>query len=166
MRFLQFLVLYMAYTATSGADDLPVYRPLPDSAVKQMERQRTFVVNLVSTHFPGERITGTEKDFALLQRVLDAKLLQKTQTWELQSLGIVFGDALTKRIPGLHWMEVTDSYGTDPALLYLDTTLQLNPLSMISKRVEDGKPIDVADLVLALVAYVEKEATQVDKRRK
>lgn len=154
----------MAFTTSIGSPDHPVFGPLSDAATRHMERQREFVTNLMSTNFPGERITGTEKDFHLLQRVLDAELLLTTQTWELQSLGVVLGDALTKRILGLQWMEVTDSYGTSPVLLYLDTTLQLNPVTMLSKRVEAGKAVNVAEFVAALVEYVQKEAPLVDKR--
>ena len=155
----------MAFTNTSVPYDHPQFRPLPEASLAHMEKQRAFVVKFVSDHFASERITGTQKDFALLQKIVDSKTLKKTQTWELQSLGIIFGDALIRRIPGLHWMEVTDSYGTDPALLYKDTTIQLNPLTMLSKRIEDNKPVDIDDLVIAIEEYVQKEARVADKRK-
>ncbi len=130
-----------------------------------MEKQRTYVADLAAKSFRPQRLTGTEKDFILLQRILDAKVLKSDQTWELQSLGVVFGDALVKWLAGLHWMQVTDEYGTDPALLYKDTTLQLNPVTMLQKRVEDGKTIDVLDLVAALEDHVQENAGTADNRR-
>ena len=111
-----------------------------------MDKQRAFVAQLVAEHFPNEKITATEADFALLQKILDAKLIAKTETWKLQSLGIVFGDALANFINGLAWWEVTDEFGTDPTLRFQEKTLQLNALTMLSKRVEAGKEIDVAHM--------------------
>lgn len=42
---------------------------------------------------------------------------------------------------------VTDEYGTDPTLRYKDSTIQVNPLTMISKRVERGEEVDVAAML-------------------
>lgn len=82
----------------------------------------------------------------MLQEILDKNILSKDQTWELQSLGVVFGDALINEISGLKWWQVTDDYGTDPVLRYKETTLQIGALTMISKRVEDGEKVDVAHM--------------------
>ncbi len=121
----------------------PVFRPLPADALAHMQKQRQFVADLVRQHFPTEKITRTKADFALLQRIVDAKILKKEETWKLQSLGIVFGDALAATIDGLAWWEVTDEYGSDPTVRYRKTSLQFNALTMISKRIEDGREVNV-----------------------
>jgi hypothetical protein len=108
-----------------------------------MDKQRSFVAQLVAANFPGERITRTDADFDLLQKIVDAKLIPPSETWQLQSLGIVLGDALASTIDGLSSWEVTDEYGTDPTLRYRQTSLHLNALTMLSKQIEDGKPVDV-----------------------
>jgi hypothetical protein len=42
---------------------------------------------------------------------------------------------------------VMDEFGTDPTLRFKNTTLQVNVLTMISKRVERGERVDVSDLL-------------------
>jgi hypothetical protein len=142
----------------------PVFRPLPAAALDHMERQRCFVAELVEARLPEARLSGTVADFALLQRILDEQWLEKSQTWELQSLGIVFGDALVQFVPGLQWLEVTDAYGTDPVMVFRDTTLQFNPLTMLSKRVEHDESTDVSELAVMIRDYVGREGELVDKR--
>jgi hypothetical protein len=63
---------------------------------------------------PGQKLAKTKADFAIIQKVIDLKIIPKSNAWELQSLGVVFGDALASTVPGLAWSEVTDEYGTDP----------------------------------------------------
>ena len=46
---------------------------------------------------------------------------------------MVFGDVLASEVP-LRWVMVTDEFGTDPTLRLKETTLQVNTLTMISKR--------------------------------
>jgi hypothetical protein len=43
----------------------------------------------------------------------------------------------------LPWATVTEEFGTDPTLRFKQTTLQVNPLTMISKRVERDEPVSV-----------------------
>jgi len=146
--------LAFASGGPQGGPVSPAFTPLPPTLVSHMDRQRTFVAQLVARHFPGDGISRTRSDFALLQRILDAKLISREKTWELQALGVVFGDALAATVEGLAWWQVTDEYGTDPTLRFRDTTIQVNALTMLSKRIEDGKGVDVADLARSVTAYL------------
>ena len=123
-----------------------------------MEKQRSFVASLVQKYLPGKKLTKTSSDFGLLQELLDKKVTAKDKTWELQSMGVVFGDALAATIEGLEWWEVTDEYGTDPTLRYRETTLQISALTMISKRVEDGEECDVHHLATQLSDYIKNRS--------
>jgi hypothetical protein len=38
---------------------------------------------------------------------------------------------------------ITDEYSTDPTLRFKNTTMNINALTMISKRVERGERVDV-----------------------
>ena len=105
-------------------------------------------------------LVSSTEDFAILQAIVDKQLLTKRQTWELQALGVCFGDALTGHIPGLNWCLVTDEYGTDPTLRFKDTTTQFNALTMISKRVEDGREVDLAHIAQWLVDFIDKESSE------
>jgi hypothetical protein len=79
----------------------------------------------------------------VLQKVIDDRVFKKSQTYELQCLGIAFGDVLASELP-LRWVMVTDEYGrTDPTLRFKQTTVQVNALTMISKRIERDETIDL-----------------------
>jgi hypothetical protein len=136
------------------------FAPLPAGSVQLMDRQRAYVASLIARHFPGQSLTRTEADFAVFQQIVDAGLIAKERTWELQALGVVFGDALVGTIPLLAWWEVTDEYGTDPTLRYGTTTLQLNALTMISKRVEDGRDVSIAWMVEWIRAFIKDRARE------
>jgi hypothetical protein len=82
----------------------------------------------------------------VLQRLIDDKAFSKSQTYELQSLGIAFGDVLASELP-LRWVMVTDEYGTDPTLRFKGTTVQINALTMISKRVGKDEKVNLSDLL-------------------
>ena len=47
----------------------------------------------------------------------------------------------------LRWVMVTDEFGTDLTLRFKQTTIQINALTMISKRVERGEPVNFQWLV-------------------
>jgi hypothetical protein len=134
------------------------FSQLPPRLAEEMDRQRAFVSTLVAKNFPGKRLTKNSNDFEILQRIVDKKLVQKNQSWELQALGICFGDALINYIPGLKWSLVSDAYGTDPTLQYKETTTQFNAPSMISKRVEDGQAVEVTYLADYLKDFIKKES--------
>jgi hypothetical protein len=87
-------------------------------------------------------LTGTKSDLPVLQRFIDEKVFKKSQTYELQCLGVTFGDVLTSELP-LRRVMVTDEYGTDPTLRFKKTTVQINAMTMISKRVERDEAVSV-----------------------
>lgn len=138
MRVAFILLLALVAITNVTAKD-PVFRELPSNTITNMNRQRAFVASLAKQHKLGLSVTRTKADYDLLELIVKKKLIKKDQAWELQALGVVFGDALASEETKLRWMEVTDAWGTDPALLYADTTYQLNPVTMIQKRVEDGE---------------------------
>jgi Domain of unknown function (DUF3806) len=73
-------------------------------------------------------------------------VFNKSKAYELQSLGVAFGDVLACEFP-LRWVMVTDEFGTDPTLRFKQTTVQINALTMISKRVERDEPVDLSYLL-------------------
>jgi hypothetical protein len=78
----------------------------------------------------------------VLQNLIDDRVFNKSQTYELQCLGVAFGDVLASEFP-LRWVMVTDEFGTDPTLRFKKTTIQISTLTMISKRVERDEPVSV-----------------------
>ena len=111
----------------------------------RLNKQRAVVLSELARRYGAQRLTGAPSDLPLLQRLVDDNVFGKTQTWELQALGVAFGDVLANDL-GMRWVVVTDEYGTDPTLRYRDTSIQVNALTMISNRIEDGKPVDLEDI--------------------
>jgi len=135
------------------------FAELSKESQDQLDKQRAFVAGLLAEHFSGLHLTRTKADFAILQKIVDANIIKKDETWKLQALGVVFGDTLAGTIDGLVWCEVTDEYGTDPTLRYRKTSLNANALTMISKRVEDGRKVDIQDMANWLAEFIRTKAS-------
>jgi hypothetical protein len=118
--------------------------PRPDDT-DRLAKQFLAVDQLAVAHL-GRGLARDGSDLATLQALLDAGVPAPDQTYQLQCLGVVFGMMLVDALDGFDWVIVEDEYGRDPALRYLSTSLLLFPLTMISKRVEDGHRVDVAEL--------------------
>jgi hypothetical protein len=112
----------------------------------RLEHQRAVVAAAAKQRYGTPVLAGTVADLPVLQRLIDDKAFSKTQTYELQSLGVAFGDALASELP-LRWVMVTDEYGTDPTLRFKDTTVQINALTMISKRIEKDEEVNLSQLL-------------------
>ena len=95
-----------------------------------------------ASRFKAETIQGR---LDLIDAMLANKWIDPSETVKLQSLGVVFGDAVAQELL-LDWVVVDDEYGRDAALNWPGTSVLCHPLTMISKRVEDGEPVDVWDL--------------------
>jgi hypothetical protein len=124
----------------------PKFTELSREDSAQLEQQRAVVAAAAKQRYGTKALTRTKSDLPVLQRVIDDKVFKKSQTYELQCLGVAFGDVLASELP-LRWVMVTDEYGTDPTLRFKKTTLQINTLTMISKRVERDAHIDVMELL-------------------
>ena len=93
-----------------------------------------------------EDLDGTHHDLELIQRVLDQGLVEPEATYTLQALGLAFGRVFLNEFPDYDWWMVEDEHGRDPAIRYKETSLLVFPMTMISKRIEDGEPFDVSEL--------------------
>jgi hypothetical protein len=136
-----------------------VFSELSQEDGTRLDRQRHVVAAIAKQRYGTEGLTKTKSDLPVLQRLLDDGAFSKAQTYELQSLGIVFGDVLATELP-LRWMMVTDEIGSDLTLRYKNTTIQINAVTMISKRVERGETVDVETLFAKVpesIAQMEKE---------
>jgi hypothetical protein len=94
----------------------------------------------------GAELNGSRADLSVLQKLLDSGTVEREATYTLQALGLAFGRVFVHENPGFDWCMVGDEYGRDPAIRYQRSTLLAFPRTMLSKRVEDGRPIDVTDL--------------------
>lgn len=150
MRLVASAVTALSVFAAGGTvtDDQQIQGP--DSG--RIARQRALVETTVQERY-GTSLPGGAEDLALLQRLVDDQVFRPEQTYELQSLGIVLGQVLAGH-PDFSWVTVQDEYGTDPALRYKATSILVFPLTMISKRIEEGREVDVEDLYASTLTHV------------
>ena len=124
----------------------PKFSELSPAESTHLEQQRAVIASAAKRRYGTAHLTRTKSDLPILQHLIDDKVFNKSQTYELQSLGVALGDVLASELP-LRWVMVTDEYGTDPTLRFKETTLQINALTMISKRVERDEPVSVPELL-------------------
>ncbi len=103
----------------------------------------------------GKTLSGGEADLIAIQEVIDSKIIEPEATYSLQALGIAFGKVFIENQENYDWWMVEDEYGRDPAIRYKETTLLLFPQTMISKRVEDGKPVNIRAIYEGLQEHVQ-----------
>jgi hypothetical protein len=122
----------------------------------RIQAQTAVAARIAKAH-DGAVLRGTLADLDVLQSLVDGKVLARTQTYELQSLGIALGQVMVGN-SSLRWVTVEDEYGRDPALNVPGTSTLLFPLTMISKRVEDGRDVPIRALYNATLAEAERMA--------
>ena len=109
----------------------------------------------------GHALTQELTDLDDLQSVIDQDEVDSS-AYARQCLGVVLGRVMAKHIDGLDWWIVEDEYGRDPCLRYKHTTLQINPLTMISKRLERGEHVSVRRLYQHTVEFLAERKGSVD----
>lgn len=110
----------------------------------------------LTTEVTGQPLTNRLSDLQLLQQVLDAGVIEPEATYSLQALGVAFGKVFVNNNEHYDWWMVEDEYGRDPAVRYKETSLLVFPQTMISKRIEDGEPIELQAFYEDLVDQLEE----------
>jgi len=134
----------------------PRYQPLAPNDRARLQRQRELAQGLARRHVGTPlRGRGTE-DLRVIQDVLDRGDFGPDDGYELQSLGVALGDVMASELD-LAWIVVNDEIGRSRALRMGDTEVLIFPITMISKRVEQGVPFTVQALYDQTVRTVEAE---------
>jgi hypothetical protein len=123
--------------------------------------QQWMIARSIVAEVSGQDLDQSLEDLKRIQHVLDQGALGPEQAYELQCLGIAFGRILISNIDGLDWAAIDDEYGRDPTIRYQETSLQLNVLTMISKRVEDGADVDVEHLFKWIKDHLQELAAEI-----
>lgn len=130
-----------------------VTKPTSDELAR-IEAQRDWVRG----HYDAEaqhKYGTVEGKLSLLQAILDAGWIEKSETAKLQCLGVALGDALAQAL-GMDWVTIEDRYGRDSALRFPGTTVLAFPLTMISKRIERDEKVTVAELFDGVCEHVRR----------
>ena len=133
---------------------------LSESDRADLSKRRDWILG----HYENDPVasySGYVAKLVLVDTILRSRWVEPEETWKLQCLGIAFGDALVDHLD-LHWVVVEDEYGRDPALQDRTTSLKLFPLTMISKRVEEGQDIDVVQLFTQICGKVDEVRAKLD----
>lgn len=132
---------------------------------------RADLERLATQRAPIEKYLGDEasrKNYAtvpgklgLLRALIEQRVFKPTQTYELQCMGVVLGDAFVQQLK-LEWVMVEDSSGRDPAVRVPKRSIIVFPLTMISKRIERGEAVDVFDLFNGVADDIERLKKEAD----
>ena len=128
---------------------------LTDDDMGRLIKHRSLIEKYLGNEDSREKYNTAPGKLGTLRALLNANVFKADQTYELQSMGVVFGDVFVQDM-GFHWIIVEDTYGRDPAIQYKDTSIILYPLTTISKRVEKGEKVDVFELYNGMAAKVEE----------
>jgi hypothetical protein len=151
----------VASQVASMRDD-QTFRELNQEDIEWLAAQRQRTEKLIEGNADAQAKYQTSAGkLGVIRAVLDAKAFRADQTFELQGLGIILGDALAKEL-GMKWMMVEDQYGTSPCLVLEGTSIVLYPQTMISKRIERGETLDVFELFNWTAAKVAELRTKSD----
>ncbi len=119
-----------------------------------LREQRAVVERYLGNDASKEKFKTAAGKLGTIRAILQAGVFKPNQTYELQCLGIVLGDAFVQEL-GMEWAMVEDQYGRDPAVRVPGTSIILFPLTMISKRIENGEQVDVFALFNGVAAQVD-----------
>jgi hypothetical protein len=136
--------------------------PLSAKDAERLASQRAIAEKYLADERSKQIYRTVAGKLGLLRALIDRRVFKPGQTYELQSMGVVLGDAFVQEL-GLEWIVVEDSHGRDPAVRVPETSIILFPLTMISKRIEKGETVDVFDLfnrVAHEVAALRKQSVQ------
>ena len=134
-------------------EEQEVTKLLPEDESRLMAQRR-----VVERYLAPESMANyatTSGKLGLIRAILQHAVFAPSQTYELQCLGIVLGDAFVQEME-MEWIMVKDSYGRDPAIRVPGTSVIVYPLTMISKRIENGENVDVFELFNGVADQVEK----------
>ena len=130
--------------------------------INQLGKQLNFAELRIGLIVEGSSFDGSLDDLDLIQQALDSGEIAATDTVDLQALGVPFGQLFINYNPGFNWWMVEDSLGRAPCIRYRETDLLLYPLTLISKRIEDGESVDVRQLFINLSQQLEEITSKLD----
>lgn len=121
-----------------------------DSDWRWLRRAEEHILELLRQHYGEVLLDHTEADLHLAQRLVAEEVVSRDQDLELQCLGVVLGNVLATRT-SMQWAVVTNEYGTMLALHSTAIRFTLYPLTMISKRLQQRREVDIPGLYRSFV---------------
>lgn len=129
--------------------------PISEQDARALDAQRAIIEKSFTDAISRSKFRTPAVKLGTLRALLDQEVFKPNQTYELQSMGVVFGDVFVQDM-GFHWIIVQDECGRDPAIQYKDTSVILYPLTMISRKIERGEQVDIFKLYNRIAAEAEE----------
>lgn len=104
---------------------------LSEADQERLQDQRAVIEKFLTDETSRKKYQTAAGKLGTIRFILDKNLFKPTQTYELQCLGIVLGDAFVQDLK-MEWVTVEDEHGRDPAVRLPKTSIILFPLTMIS----------------------------------
>jgi hypothetical protein len=145
LGLLALLVLPLFPAQAQAPPDKREILPLGEQDQRKLEKQRSVVMKLSRRHVGSPIRGGSMDDLRVLQELLDRRVVGRNQVYELQAMGVALGDVMANNL-GLHWVVVDDRYGRSRALASGEGEDVVFPITMISKRVAAGIPVEIHKL--------------------
>jgi Domain of unknown function (DUF3806) len=128
---------------------------LTEADEQHLRDQRAVVEKYLGNEDSKQKYKTAAGKLGTIRAVLQAGAFKPEQTYELQCLGIVLGDAFVQEL-GMEWIMVEDEHGRDSAVKMPNSSIILFPMTMISKRIERGEQVDVFELFNGVAAQVKE----------
>ncbi|MBF9034465.1 DUF3806 domain-containing protein [Rhodobacterales bacterium HKCCE2091] len=100
------------------------------------------------------------EDLLTLDEIVRSGRVDHADTDAWQALGLALGRVMVSELDGFDWCVIDDDDGRDICLRYETTSLMIFPVTMLSKRVEAGAPVDVMRIFGAIEAEVARAVTE------
>jgi hypothetical protein len=123
--------------------------PLTSADLQWLRTATARAQELLDLIGPIHVFAGVEADLPLAQEVLE-DFVYPEDTFELQALGVVLGNVLVAQTE-LQWSVVTNEFGRQLALYDSQRKITLYPVTMIQKRIEDRREVEMPQLYRALL---------------
>jgi hypothetical protein len=134
---------------------------LSEDDYKALAQRWVSISNLVKEDY-GYELNQSIEDLGYLQKVIDDGSIDAKNRYAAESLGVAFGRVLASNQEGMDWWTVVDDYGRGVVIRYKHTTLQIDAMHMIGKRLENGVPVNVRRLYNSVMDTVSKVKGEVD----
>ena len=141
-----------------------VVSPPSEDDIEQLRKQLAFIELRIGLIVKDAAFKGGLEDLDLLQQALDSGQIAATDTIDLQSLGVPFAQLFIDHNPGYSWWMVEDEFGRAACLRYRETDLLLHPITLISKRVEEGNAVNVRQLFASLSQQLSEITQKLDSQ--
>ena len=136
------------------------FEPSDDDYISLAKRWLS-ISNLVKEDY-GYELNQSIDDLVYLQRVIDGSTIEAQNRYATECLGVAFGRVLASNEEGMDWWAVVDDYGRGLVIRFKRTSLQIDAMHMIGKRLEEGIRVDVRKLYDSVMAKVTEIKDKVD----